>query len=282
MSIYDLKYLREDYFLTIAFHYYTEFSSFDLTGHQHLELELMGVLRGECTVPLKDRQVTLRAGDMILIDAGEIHGLLIKNPCKMFCLEIGASRKNTGGIPIRRVVESEECLQSVLKYRRPCYLMQDIEHVSLTVKTLIRSLQNSGMVYQDILLWDILLRVARLIERTVMTTDPGISLYVNKALQYIENSYNYEISLHDISEYLGLNSSYFGRIFKKCVGVTPVEYINRCRINKAKLLLRDTGIPIIDICNHVGLSSRQYFNHLFKSWEGVTPREYRSRNKGQF
>ena len=281
MSIYDSKYLQEDYYLTVAFHYYTEFRSFDLPGHQHLELELMGVICGECTVPLKNRQVTLRAGDMILLDAGVTHGLLIQNLCKMFCLELGASRNDTGGIPIRRVMESEQCLQNILKYRKPYYLVQDTEHVSSTVKTLVRSLENSGMVYRDILLWDILIRVAKLIERTAATTDRAISLYVNKALQYIEDSYNYEISLQNIADFLGLNPTYFGRIFKKCVGVTPVQYVNKCRVNKAKLLLRDTKLPIIDICNHVGLSSRQYFNHLFKSWEGVTPKEYRSRNKGQ-
>ncbi|WP_155983945.1 helix-turn-helix transcriptional regulator, partial [Paenibacillus sp. 1-18] len=66
------------------------------------------------------------------------------------------------------------------------------------------------------------------------------------------------------------------RIFKKHTGQTLTAYLTMLRMDKARMLLQQTDIPIQEIADYVGVGSRQYFHMLFKKHTGKTPVEYRS------
>lgn len=65
------------------------------------------------------------------------------------------------------------------------------------------------------------------------------------------------------------------RKFKKEVGLTPIEFINRERIRRAAEMLLQTPLTIVDIGYQVGFNSIGYFIRLFKKYMGVTPNRYR-------
>jgi AraC-like DNA-binding protein len=56
------------------------------------------------------------------------------------------------------------------------------------------------------------------------------------------------------------------------------EYLSRSRIDMAKLILRDSRTPVLEISERLGFSSVSHFNRLFKEIVGVTPTEYRKEN----
>jgi transcriptional regulator GlxA family with amidase domain len=58
-------------------------------------------------------------------------------------------------------------------------------------------------------------------------------------------------------------------------GCTPMEYLLRLRIERAKSLLRETDMKIIDIAMACGIGSSQYFANIFRQSTGVTPSSYR-------
>lgn len=95
------------------------------------------------------------------------------------------------------------------------------------------------------------------------------------ALEYIECHHDSEISLEQLCETVHLTPEYFCRLFKRSVGVSPIDYINRVRIFKAEKLLLSNHANVTEIALSLGFSSSSYFNRTFRRLTGMTPTEYR-------
>ena len=105
---------------------------------------------------------------------------------------------------------------------------------------------------------------------------------IQTAKEYIKaNLGDPELSLDTVSEHVGLSKIYFCQLFHKEEGVSFINYLNSCRIERAKTLLRDTGKKIFEISSDLGYSNQKYFNYVFKHVVGVTPLEYRRENQEQ-
>ncbi len=98
--------------------------------------------------------------------------------------------------------------------------------------------------------------------------------YVDLGKSYIQYYYAGHISISSVAEYVGLERSYFYRIFKQETGISPEEYLIGCRIQRAKELIRK-GVNFKDIARSVGIGDVYYFSKVFKKQEGMTPSEYR-------
>jgi len=82
-------------------------------------------------------------------------------------------------------------------------------------------------------------------------------------------------TLVKMADYCGIRRTQLCKIFQKLTGSTPIEYLLRIRIERAKMLLRSSDIKVIDIAYECGYSSSQYFANSFKHATGMTPSEYR-------
>lgn len=83
------------------------------------------------------------------------------------------------------------------------------------------------------------------------------------------------LSLHMISEEIGISQSYVSRMFKKKYGIGIAQYINQVRIFNAKKLIEEGSMNVKTISIQVGFSSDVQFIRVFKKLEGVTPGAYR-------
>jgi len=92
---------------------------------------------------------------------------------------------------------------------------------------------------------------------------------------YIYNHLYEEITLNQLAETVNLNSSYLSQLFKREVGLTITEYIQRERIEEAKKLLRLTEFPLSKICFLLHFYDQSYFTKVFHKFTGDTPRKYR-------
>lgn len=100
--------------------------------------------------------------------------------------------------------------------------------------------------------------------------------YVDKACKYIENNFNKQISLQDISNSVHLTKNYFANLFKSQTGNTVMEYLTEIRINKAQELIKETDLKIYEIAERVGYNNSNYFIKVFKKFLGTTPNNYRN------
>ncbi len=98
--------------------------------------------------------------------------------------------------------------------------------------------------------------------------------YTDYAIRYFENNYMNEIYISDLSKTLGIESSYFSKLFKDSTALSPIEYLTRVRIDKAKQLLKFPPYSIKSIAQAVGFSDPLYFSKKFKQYTGMSPSEF--------
>jgi AraC-like DNA-binding protein len=99
--------------------------------------------------------------------------------------------------------------------------------------------------------------------------------YIDKALKYIHAHYCENINVQGLSLELGLSYNYFSKLFKRNTGVSPIQYINNLKINKAKFLLKNTDMQVGEIAEAVGCIDQFYFSRMFKRTENLSPIKYR-------
>ncbi|MEA2068811.1 MAG: AraC family transcriptional regulator [Verrucomicrobiota bacterium] len=87
-------------------------------------------------------------------------------------------------------------------------------------------------------------------------------------------------ALAAMADHCGIQRTQLGKVFQKLTGSTPMEYLFRIRVERAKTLLRETDIKIIDIAFACGYGSSQYFANTFKQTTGTAPSEYRKHFSG--
>lgn len=95
------------------------------------------------------------------------------------------------------------------------------------------------------------------------------------AKQYVMQHFQEPITLETVCDDIGFSVNYFSMLFKRETGEGFAKYLTRVRIEEAKTLLRETGIPIAEICERVGYSDRKHFTHTFHKATGLNPVEYR-------
>ena len=98
---------------------------------------------------------------------------------------------------------------------------------------------------------------------------------VQKAVEYMKQHSNEDLSLESIAEKVHVSPAYFSQIFKREMGAGFSDYLNGLRIEKAKVLLKQPFLKINEIADIVGYRSIVHFNRTFKRYVGVTPSEYR-------
>ena len=78
---------------------------------------------------------------------------------------------------------------------------------------------------------------------------------------------------------MGLDKSYLIRLFKQELGVTPMTYLARVRMENACLLLAETDASIADIARRCGFQTTTYFHSCFKKMYAITPMAYRQKSR---
>lgn len=96
-----------------------------------------------------------------------------------------------------------------------------------------------------------------------------------KALRYIRENIGRKICIGDLSERCYLSDDHFTRLFRQEMNDTPIDYINRKKIEQAQLMLVINNIPVKDIACSLSFDNIPYFNRLFKQLVGKTPTQYR-------
>jgi YesN/AraC family two-component response regulator len=98
---------------------------------------------------------------------------------------------------------------------------------------------------------------------------------LNKVNYYIDQNIHKKITLTDLANIACLSEDYFSKIFNNIMGIRPMEYLNRKRIERAQMLLITNNLPISQIAEKVGILNYSYFSTLFKKYTLQTPQTYK-------
>ncbi|SHF02931.1 AraC family transcriptional regulator [Clostridium fallax] len=111
---------------------------------------------------------------------------------------------------------------------------------------------------------------------TLTEADDLNEFYIREALNFIEENYNRNISVEDISKRCNLSKSYFTRIFKKHMNITPQEFLIHYKMMKACNLLKDKTLSISYISELLGYSNQFNFSVAFKKRFNLSPSKWRT------
>lgn len=100
--------------------------------------------------------------------------------------------------------------------------------------------------------------------------------HCRRVMEYIAAHYREDFSVDAVAQAVGLTPNYLCTLFKRTVGVTPVQYITQYRIGVAKELLLTTVLPVCEVAASVGFDDAAYFCRVFKNSEKMSPSQWRA------
>lgn len=98
---------------------------------------------------------------------------------------------------------------------------------------------------------------------------------VRLAIAYLHENFSEPLARRDIAQHVGITEDHLTFCFRQELGTTPIEYLQRFRINQSKRLLKETSQTITEIAMNIGFSDSGYFSRIFRRETGMTPEIFR-------
>lgn len=179
-------------------------------------------------------------------------------------------------------------------YRTPEDPIRSTKDVTFTFNTLLRIAAQRGGVH-PIYIHNISEKFAIMIEKAPnlpylqklmfimlneycdlvkMFSTSNYSPIIKNAVDYINLNLGNELSLKSIADAIHVNPSHLSRKFKSDTNITLIDYINKKRVEEAKLYLERGNVSFTEIALMVGFNDLNYFGRVFKKITSLTPSEY--------
>ena len=236
----------------------------------HENVEILYILHGTGRIEIDAQHFELHEGDIVVVNSNCLHcvcttdALLIYNCLivdRSFCLANFFDTNKLLFTPVFRDLALADLMTRLQAEYTPPY------RTAFRVQT-IRALVMEIMAS--------LCRDHTLPESTVRKESSLISC-IKQAIGYIRTNSSQEISLDDVSKFVGLSKYHFAREFRRITGHTFVSYVNLIRCEKAKHMLTEDHLAVGEIGHACGFENQSYFSKIFRSYTGLTPKDYREK-----
>ena len=278
----ELKQHGTENFPVEFYHIDKRHPKYEMAYHWHGEIELIRITEGTLNLTLDNKEYFAKAGDFVFVNSETVHGAT-PHECVYECVVFNAAYL---------AVEEDECktfMENVLNhtvYVNEVHHSEEYELCGIAEKIFdsMRTRQKgytltvTGCLYE---LFGLIMSKGEysnnLSIKSVHNEKNVITL--KKALAYIRNSYDQQMTLKDIADSAGISPKYLCTFFKEMTGKSPFEYINAYRIERAARKLISTDWPVTQIAYMCGFNDLSYFIKTFKQIKGVTPKNFR-KNRG--
>lgn len=245
--------------------------------HWHNAVELIYSIKNKCYVNVNNTDYVLSENDILYIAAGDVHSFNIHNSKgNVFIIQFDFSELYgfTGNSSEKLFFSKTE----IISYSKDKALHNELK---MNIDKIIDEYNKKDFAYQLFLNASIL-NITAILSRTYFRNNDTAKnnnkaygfVKLDKAFKYIEENYQYNISLKDVSKAAGFSEYHFSRVFKKITDKNFHSYLNEYRIKKAEKLLLDGDITITQISGNCGFNSMVTFNRIFKQIKGCSPTAY--------
>lgn len=236
--------------------------------HRHNFCEIMYVTIGEGVINADDREYAIGTGDIIAYNTGVYH----EERCvgeELSILFFAVDNLQISGLlagcivpdnahPVIKSGSYDDALKTFLSV-----MVSELNQKEAHYKAISTSIATLFCHY--------ILRLYNVKpEQSRLQTDICF-----KAKAYLDENFQHDINLVSLAENFHVSKYYFVRIFKECIGVSPIKYLNFVRIEAAKELLNKTDLSVSKISQSVGFENAMAFSRAFKASENISPTEYR-------
>ena len=258
--------------------YFTFKRKFDETHvtniHCHDFVSLVYVLSGACTYSIADSIYQVRKGDMLVLNPGVQHGKSMKSGDEVMELHIGFGNIFVEGLPKNCLIGPDSC---------PIVNLQEYEQEFLKCCSDICYEQENNEPGCDLMLKINVMKLLVLFFKTTCSESHEAeksrvsfdssekSAIVSTLMTFLSDNYMRSISLDTISKSIYLSPAYISKVFKEEMGVSPINYLIKIRLAKARELLLEGRLSIKSVARSVGYEDVYYFSKLYKKYHAVPP-----------
>ena len=139
--------------------------------------------------------------------------------------------------------------------------------------------------YRDMPLWQKMeLRGAILVlfSRFMREAKPHVWTHddrIRQSIDYIHSHITDDLNMDDLASVACVTKPYFIRLFKNEIGISPLQYVNSKKVERAQLLLYTTDMHVKEVAYALGFSDYSYFIRMFRKMTGFTPQDYRYKSR---
>ncbi len=252
-----------------------------ITWHAHEHYELLFLLDGATSYEFADgRTVELPGGHFLVIRPGLRHRGLhdVRQPVRLCGIQFDSR-------PKRSVRHTPFTLSDLQKLNRqfsagvmqPYRMNQELRRL---IRSLLQRLANPGPT-EELFVASLRLSVcATLLEVARQLANPrslGANQAVASAIALMDSRLAEPLSMDALAAAAHCSRARMFHLFKETTGLTPNDYLQRLRIERAKSALTTTTQSVTGIALGSGFSSSQYFSTVFRKYTSSTPLEFRLR-----
>ena len=244
--------------------------------HWHVEFEIIRVLEGTLQVTIDEHEYSVYKDCTIFIPAGCVHSgtpIDCTYECIVFDMNMLMNKNDSCCRLIRKISDHEI---------EPFFMFDETYNdIHQIVWKMFNALSVKNDAYQLTVLGTLYDFIGTLYSSKYYNPVPAQPprnhkriVQLKKALEYMESSYNKQLSLDDIAGAVNMSSKYFCRFFQEMTHRTPIDYLNNYRIERACYLLLTTDQSITEVAYNSGFNDLSYFIKTFKRYKGTTPKKY--------
>jgi AraC-like DNA-binding protein/mannose-6-phosphate isomerase-like protein (cupin superfamily) len=232
--------------------------------HKHRNVEIIMGLSGEGTVWSDMKPHSVSENKIVVINPNRIHYVTSENIFKYYCVQIDTDYLFSLGIDTDEVFFEEEV---------------NCTELSSIISRIYNEWENENEL-RNVMLKSLLDTFSVMLFRSYRITDTSggkesrTLKKVKSSISYIKSNYSRDLTLEEIASVAGLSRYHFCREFKKATDLTPIEYINRVRCERAKALLESRAYSVSEISTMCGFATSAHFSKIFKRFFLVYPSEY--------
>jgi AraC-like DNA-binding protein/mannose-6-phosphate isomerase-like protein (cupin superfamily) len=260
---------------------------FDLTEteHYHDFVELVFIMRGFGVQVLEDQEYPVSAGDIFVLQGNQRH--YFKDTSQIEIVNVMYDGvKNPEIIPDSiKQLEGYKALFVLEPYYRANHYFknmlrlnwEELAKIEVSINTMFYELEKKQVGYELILnnrLQELIVILSRHYSQ-IEATEAQSLLRIGKVIEFLESKPDEKICINDLADMTNMSKRNFMRIFKRAVGLSPVNYLIKVRLQKARKLLCETDFQISDITVMCGFYDSNYFIKCFKQAFAITPNKFR-------
>ena len=243
--------------------------------HAHDYYQIWYILRGNCTHRIDNSKFRLGNGDMIIIPPYSYHSMAD-----------GSDDLIVIGVDFTDGFFSDtDANKNLMAYCiNPIFLKHDNTKAVFFADNNIENLLiemfdefTHKNPFYDTVIKSNLSKILVILSRTINYDIPNTKNQraIAEVLKYIHSNLTEKIQIEDLCKISKMSETLLSTSFKRSTDKNIIEYINSLKINKAKQLLAETDMRVVEIAYELGFSDGSYFNRVFKKFVGMTPHVYR-------
>ena len=246
--------------------------------HWHREIEIVYVARGEATALIGNERIPLAVGEGLLVPPGVIHAYEVTGsaemPTLLFPPSLIAPEEDAlyaqfvlplldGGFSFAALCAGVPWQAALLRRAAALYALAQPPQAEAV------ELEAHAAVCEC---WALLYRNRRELAKGGGAANASLTqARLRHMIAFLEDRYGERVLLRDIAQAASVSVSEVLRCFRAGEHATPMEYLNRLRLEQARARLTTTALSVTDVAAECGFSSVAYFDRAFRARYGVSP-----------